>query len=133
MNKTLILASFVLIEKVDWYLDYLENNFNINKNSVFCYENNEDKTRVIITFKLQVNEGEFLDIKTLFPNTITIHKKGDALYTINALNTLVKSLNGGVADSKFIVTWSDYRNSVLLTQGPDLRIINTKIYKIINI
>jgi hypothetical protein len=68
-------------------------------------------------------------------NTILLHRKKESntLYTINALNTLVKSLNGGVADSKFIVTWSDYRNSVLLTQGPDLRIINTKIYKIINI
>jgi hypothetical protein len=127
MNKTLILASFVLIEKVDWYLDYLENNFNINKNSVFCYENNEDKTRVIITFKLQVNEGEFLDIKTLFPNTITIHKKGDALYTINALNFIINEItkdNGNIEFKSVKINWSDYQNKMLLTNSDRLVILN---------
>ena len=68
-------------------------------------------------------------------NTILLHRKKESntLYTINALNTLVKQLNGGVADSRFMINWPDYRNSVLLTQGPDLRIINTKIHKIINL
>jgi hypothetical protein len=36
-------------------------------------------------------------------------------------------------DNQFKVNWNDYQNSILLTQGPDLRILNTKIYKIINI
>jgi hypothetical protein len=60
-------------------------------------------------------------------------KESNSLYTINALNILVKQLNNGVLDKTFQINWNNYRNSVLLTQGEDLRIINTRIYKIINL
>jgi hypothetical protein len=69
----------------------------------------------------------------ILPNTILLHRKKESntLYTINALNTLIKSLNNGVLDNKFMVNWPDYRNSILLTQGDDLRRLNTSIHKIV--
>ena len=69
------------------------------------------------------------------PNTILLHRKKESntLYTINALNTLIKKLNGGVLDTKFIVNWHDYRNSILLTNGPELRKLDTAIHKIIDL
>ena len=68
------------------------------------------------------------------PNTILLHRKKESntLYTINALNTLIKSLNGGVLDTKYIVNWHEYRNSILLTNGSDLRKLDTSIHKIID-
>jgi len=67
-------------------------------------------------------------------NTILLHRKKESntLYTINALNTLIKSLNGGVLDTRFIVNWQDYKNSILLTNGPELRKLDTSIYKIVD-
>ena len=67
-------------------------------------------------------------------NTILLHRKKESntLYTINALNTLIKSLNGGVLDTRFIVNWQDYKNSILLTNGPDLRKLDTAIHRIID-
>jgi hypothetical protein len=67
-------------------------------------------------------------------NTILLHRKKESntLYTINALNTLIKSLNGGVLDTRFMVNWQDYKNSILLTNGPDLRKLDTAIYKIVD-
>ena len=67
-------------------------------------------------------------------NTILLHRKKESntLYTINALNTLIKSLNGGILDTRFIVNWQDYKNSILLTNGPDLRKLDTAIHKIID-
>ena len=67
-------------------------------------------------------------------NTILLHRKKESntLYTINALNTLIKSLNGGVLDTRFIVNWQDYKNSILLTNGPDLRKLDTAIHKIVD-
>jgi hypothetical protein len=72
---------------------------------------------------------------TPLPNTILLHRKKESntLYTINALNTLIKSLNNGVLDTKYIVNWHDYKNSILLTNGPDLRKLDTSIYKIIDL
>ena len=67
-------------------------------------------------------------------NTILLHRKKESntLYTINALNTLIKSLNGGILDTRFIVNWQDYKNSILLTNGPDLRKLDTAIHKIVD-
>jgi len=68
-------------------------------------------------------------------NTILVHRKKDTntLYTINALNTLIKSLNNGVVDTKFRVDWQHYRNCILLTQNNELRQLNTKVHNIIDL
>jgi hypothetical protein len=67
-------------------------------------------------------------------NTILLHRKKESntLYTINALNTLIKDLNGGILDKSYMVNWNDYKNSILLTDGPNLRKLDTAIHKIID-
>lgn len=68
-------------------------------------------------------------------NTILLHRKKESntLYTINALNTLIKSLNNGKLDKNFVVEWAQYKNCILLTDGPGLRKLDTSIYKIIDL
>ena len=75
------------------------------------------------------NVSSFLD------NTILVHRKKDSntLYTINALNTLIKQLNNGVLDNTYTVNWGDYRNCILLTRGEELKQINTKLFEIIEV
>ena len=70
------------------------------------------------------NRGTIRNVNDFYPTS---------LYTINSLNELIKSLNGGVVDSKFPINWIHYRNSILLTQMGDLKQLNTKIYKIIDL
>lgn len=68
-----------------------------------------------------------------FPkNTILVHRKKESktLYTINALNTLIKELTGGIADPSYKLDWNNYQNCVLLTKGPELRKISTSLYEI---
>ena len=71
----------------------------------------------------------------LLGNTILLHRKKESntLYTINALNDLIKSLNGGVLDTSFTINWIDYKNCILLTHAGELRRLDTKIYKIITL
>jgi len=71
----------------------------------------------------------------LLGNTILLHRKKESntLYTINALNDLIKSLNGGVLDTSFTINWIDYKNCILLTHAGDLKRLDTKIYKIITL
>lgn len=68
-------------------------------------------------------------------NTILVHRKKETntLYTINALNDLIKKLNGGVVDTNYRVNWQHYQNCILLTQGGDLKQLNTKVYKIVEL
>jgi hypothetical protein len=71
----------------------------------------------------------------LLGNTILLHRKKESntLYTINALNDLIKSLNDGVLDTSFTINWIDYKNCILLTHAGELRRLDTKIYKIITL
>jgi hypothetical protein len=76
-----------------------------------------------------------MSIDSIPPNTILVHRKKETntLYTINALNELIKSLNGGVVDTRFRVDWQHYRNTVLLTTQGELRSLKTKIHEIRNV
>ena len=124
MDKTILLASFIFPERVDWFLSYLEAKFNITKNKVFCYKNLDDESKHIITFKLVIPEGKHYNLKDLFPSAIPIHKKGEALYTINALNKLIDKINegsiGNVDNKSVIINWDEYQNHLIVTNGKEL-------------
>jgi len=57
------------------------------------------------------------NVDSIPQNTILVHRKKETntLYTINALNDLIKKLNGGVVDPSYRVNWQHYRNCILLT------------------
>jgi len=128
MNKTILLASFIFPERLEWFLDYLENKFSINRDKVFVYKNLDDESKLIITFKFVVKEGERVNLKTLFPSAILIHKRGNAIYTINALNNLIESItdvNVGNIDYKSIkIDWDEYQNKLILSNNGELAIFN---------
>ena len=75
------------------------------------------------------------NVNALPENTIMVHRKKETntLYTINALNELIKKLNGGVVDTSYQVNWVHYKNSILLTQNNELNQLNTKIHRILEI
>ncbi len=130
MNKTILLASFIFPERVEWFLSYLEAKFNITRDKVFCYENLDDESKHIITFKVVIPEGKRLNFKELFPSAIPIHKKGDVIYSINALNMLIDQIMGeskGNVDYQSIkINWDEYQNKLILVKNNELIISNIK-------
>lgn len=126
MDKTILLASFIFPERLEWFLDYLENRFTIPKDRVFVYKNLDDESKVIVTFKFVIKEGRKLNLKNLFPSAIPIHKKGDCIYTINALNKLIEIQSGGDLgniDYKSVrINWDDYQGKILLYSNNKLNI-----------
>jgi len=128
MNKTILLASFIFPERLDWFLEYLEKEHSIRKDRVFVYKNLDDESKLIVTFKFKVRDGKRINFKSLFPNALLIHKRGNAIYTINALNKLIESIHGsdiGNIDYKSIkIDWDDYQNKLMLTKNSELVIFN---------
>ena len=49
------------------------------------------------------------------------------------LNVVIKNSNNGLLDKTFMVDWSNYENTLLLTNGDDLRRINLVLMKRIDI
>lgn len=121
MNKTIILASFIFPERLDWFISYLQAKFGITKDKIFCYKNLDDESKFIVTFKISVEPEKRLNLKELFPGTIPIHKRGNALYTINALNRLIDQTLGelsGNTDYKLVkINWEEYQNKLMLLNG----------------
>jgi hypothetical protein len=48
MDKSILLASFIFPERLDWFVSYLNTKFNIPKDKVFCYKNTEDESKLIV-------------------------------------------------------------------------------------
>jgi hypothetical protein len=64
-------------------------------------------------------------------NTILVHRKkqSNTLYTINALNQLIKEENGGVLDTNFPLDWEKFKNCIILTGAAGIRKIPTRIFQ----
>jgi hypothetical protein len=127
MNKALLIASFVKPTNLQSYLEYLSVEHDLPKNKIFIFLN-KDTGELILTFKITLDPGERINIRKEFPNSIPIHKKGNAIYTINALNKLIEhetGLDKGNIDYKsHKIDWDEYQNKIILNRGDEL-IINS--------
>ena len=124
-----LFCTFTNLESLAELVDSLKSKYNIIYNKMFVLEI-IGKDEYVVTYN--VEQG---NVHTIPENTILVHRKKESntLYTINALNELIKKLNGGVVDTKYQVDWQHYKNCILLTQHNELNQLNTKIYKIIEI
>ncbi len=128
MDKTILLASFIFPERLEWFLDYLENKFSITRDKVFVFKNLDDESKLIVTFKLKLKDGKKINFKLLFPSAILIHKKGTAIYTINALNKLIETSQdeniGNIDYKSIVINWDNYQDKLILTNNNELSIFN---------
>lgn len=124
-----LFCTFTDLDGLDALLEDIQSRYTIIYNKMFVLEI-VGKDEYVVTYN--VDQG---NVHTIPENTILVHRKKESntLYTINALNELIKKLNGGVVDTNYKVDWQHYRNCVLLTQHNDLNQLNTKIYKIIEV
>ena len=124
-----LFCTFTTLEELDGLLSHITTSYDVMYNKIFVLHI-KSNDEYVCTYNIdQGNAGG------LPPNTIMVHRKKDTntLYTINALNELIKSLNGGVVDTQFPIDWQHYRNTVLLTQHDELKQLKTKIHRIIEL
>jgi len=128
VNK--LFCTFSNKQELDSTLNIIQSQYKILFNKIFVlYIESTDE--YVCTYNVDsVNMSN-----SLLDNTILLHRKKESntLYTINALNDLIKSLNGGNLDTSYIIDWNDYKNCILLTHAGDLRKLDTKIFKIISL
>jgi hypothetical protein len=128
--KNKLFCTFSPKDKLEEVLDTIKSEYIIMYGKIFVLES-EESDELLCTYNIEVQSTS----TKVLPNTILLHRKKETntLYTINSLNLLIKSLNEGILDTSFRVEWQNYRNTVLLTQGDDLRKLSTKIHKIVNL
>ena len=124
-----LFCTFTDLEGMDVLIEDIQSKYSIIYNKMFVLEI-VGKDEYVVTYNVDQS-----NVSSIPDNTILVHRKKESntLYTINALNELIKKLNGGVVDTNYKIDWQHYRNCVLLTQHNDLNQLNTKIYKIIEV
>ena len=130
MNNRLY-CTFTTLNDYKEIVNTIQTSYVILFNKIFILES-LDGEKIMLTYNVDMNNS----IKdSMIDNTILVHRKKqtNTLYTINALNEVIKSLNGGVLDKSFAVNWNDYRNCILLIQTEGFNRIDTKIKEIINL
>lgn len=124
-----LFCTFVEESMVDQFIGEISNTYKILYNKIFVLSV-KNSNEFVCTYNVDQPS-----IDTIPESTILVHRKKETntLYTINALNELIKSLNEGVVDPKFRVNWQHYRNTILLTQQGELKLLRTKISKIVDL
>ena len=110
--KTQLLCTFTNLEAYDNTLKTIMDAYEVIFSKIYVFSNKDDENDIMCTYNVDpINLGNFIS------NTISLHRKKqtNTLYTINALNEVIKSLNNGVLDKSFQIPWEDFSNSLLVT------------------
>ena len=130
--RTQLLATFTNKTDLDTTVEKIKGAYTIAFNKIYVLQNENNINELICTYNVDLEKGaDYNDVK----GTISLHRKkhSNTLYTINALNEVIADLNNGLVDSKFIVPWENFKNTLMVTNSDGLNRINTRIYKIIKI
>ena len=127
--KTQLLCTFAHRKDLDLIIDYISKSYTISEKRLFVFSNTDKNSELYVTYNVEPDDYK----KT--PNTIMIHRKKETntLYTVNALNAIIRKSNNGVLDKKFVINWQIYDNSLMLTDGDDIRHIHLDLYKRIDL
>jgi hypothetical protein len=139
MADTLLLATFCKARDVKTTIDLIATEFEVVGGKIFVLQDESDRYKKILTYNI-VKEEEVV-FSDIIKNTISLHRKKETntLYTLNALNEVVKEQNNGNVDPKFSVNWEPHRNTLLVTYKDDetgeqfLRRIETRLISIVNL
>ena len=130
--KTQLLCTFTSKRNIDNTINKIKESYKITFNKIYILQNEDDIRELICTYNVDADES--IDYNVV-PNTISLHRKkhSNTLYTINALNEVIKNLNNGILDTGYQLPWENFRNMIMVTNSEGLNKINTRIFKIIEI
>lgn len=133
--RGVLLASFLKSlseEEIFKEVEFIVNHLQLTNKFIFLLEDKEDPNNKFLTYNAVISKN-----KTFNPRlyTIRVHRKKqtNTLYTINALNKAVALEHDGKTGRDLKLSWDNYRDSILLTSGKDLKIHNISVSKIFKI
>ena len=122
--KTQLLCTFAHRSDINIVSEYIQHNYEIPERRIFVFSNAEVSDNLYCTYNANetARRGQ---------NTISIHRKKETntLYTVNALNEVIRTVNNGVLDKTYQLDWSIYQNSFILTDDTSYRVIDLLFFK----
>lgn len=134
-ERGVLLASFIKTESEDDIVaevEFIASNIQLTNKYIFLLEDKEDPANKILSYNAIVSNNRVYNPRLY---TIRVHRKKqtNTLYTINALNKAVSIQHDGQTGKHLKLDWENYRDSILLTGGNDLRVHKVTVAKIFQI
>lgn len=128
--NTQLLCTFTTREELDITLQSIREKYTIVYNYIYILQNKSNLDELFVTYNIDTDNQPEIPLV----GTILIHRKKESntLYTINALNELIKEENGGKLDKRFQLDWRKFRNSIILTNPTGTKRIQTRVYEVIS-
>ena len=129
-DKRQLLCTFASVKDYKSTIEELRSFYNIYNNKFFVFYSVKNPDDIFITYNILNDGAEF----PKFQNTISIHRKKqtNTLYTLNAMNQIIKDENNGVFDKSYSVNWTLYESCIIITGDPSIRVLNIKMLDVIN-
>lgn len=133
MENFQLLCTFTTVDNLDTTIKNIISSYTIAFDKIYVLENIEIPNSLYCTYNIDLSSTK--NSPTPPPYTISLHRKklSNTLYTINALNLLVLELNNGISDPNFEIPWEDYKGTILVSAYKKLKVIKTKLNKIVDI
>ena len=108
-----LLCTFTYVDKLPYCLGEVYKTYTVEAvSNVKCYSYIEEPNNVVCIYNVEGSTKRMKD-------TISMNRKKETntFYSINALNSLIRSLNNGVLDKTFRVDWTHYQDMLLLSDS----------------
>ena len=127
--QTQLLCTFTTKDELQHTLQQIRETYHLVYNYIYVLQNKSNLEELFVTYNIDTQYKPTYPLK----DTILVHRKkqSNTLYTINALNELVKELNGGKADKNFSVDWDIFKNCIIVTNTEGTKKISTRIFEVI--
>jgi len=128
--RTQLLCTFTTKQKLNEVVDIVVTCNDVLYEKIYVFQNINELNQLICTYNVEHQP----DYQENIIDTISLHRKkqSNTLYTINALNEVIREKNNGVLDKSYMVDWNEFSNTLLLTNEMGLQKIPTKIYQIVD-
>lgn len=129
-GKSKLLCTFTNRSNLYKTIKKIENECNLVNDKVYVLEDVDNQNELLITYNVYEFDGSL-------PQTVFVHRKKETntVYSLNAMNEIIKEMNNGKLDESFEVPWEEYKNSFLILRGEEkeLHKINTQLFSVMNI
>jgi len=130
--RTQLLCTFTTKQRLNEVVDIVVTCNDVLYEKIYVFQNTNELNQLICTYNVEHQP----DYQENIIDTISLHRKkqSNTLYTINALNEVIREKNDGVLvlDKSYMVDWNEFSNTLLLTNEIGLQKIPTKIFQIID-
>ncbi len=125
-SKLNIIGVFVKKDEILCFLEKLKKDFNLPMKRIFVYTIERNKNEYLVSIKTYEKEKY---VKNLEKASI-LHVKNGCLFSINALNKLIDTLNqdSDTPNSEYVINWNDYKDQLMLIVNGEL--ILSKLEKV---